>query len=316
MRRRPTAFRARADPGRRLRQPAQEPPPGAPCAGCRNPARKRIARTSRPSPISSPRPASTIWRDRMVGQGRRPGAFADPPSRRPSRIWRQGACGVADKAEVGEKSARRLRSARANARRFRQRADRGGEAAMGRAETTDAFLQGLAGGDVLASRTRTNGWPPTMQPCGRREAARARRWPVRDEGARRDGSSATSRRDLDSPEAGSQLVCITGVTHWFAGRVFRSALETSEQGAAAASATRARRRSGLPLRTRRGGCGDAVISALTLWPLGHIGRAVPLVSDAEARIAELAHVADYAHLGRSYAAMFALMRRGYVARRN
>jgi predicted ATPase len=48
--------------------------------------------------------------------------------------------------------------------------------------------------------------------------------------------------------------------------------------------------------------------ALTLLPLGDIGRAVALVADAEARIADLAHVVTRA-LGRSYAAVFALMRR-------
>ena len=48
--------------------------------------------------------------------------------------------------------------------------------------------------------------------------------------------------------------------------------------------------------------------ALTLWPLGDIGRAVSLVGDAEARIADLADVVTRA-LGRSYAATFALLRR-------
>jgi tetratricopeptide (TPR) repeat protein len=47
--------------------------------------------------------------------------------------------------------------------------------------------------------------------------------------------------------------------------------------------------------------------ALTLWPLGDIGRAVSLVRDAEARSAALAHVGTRA-FGRLHAAMFALMR--------
>ena len=47
--------------------------------------------------------------------------------------------------------------------------------------------------------------------------------------------------------------------------------------------------------------------ALTLWPLGDIGRAVSLVSDAEARIAGLAHVGTRA-MGRMHAGLFELMR--------
>ena len=81
-------LQARADPGRRLRQPAQEPPSGAPCAGCRNLARKRVPRTRSDRPsfhASRPRRCG----DRMVGQGRRPGA---PSLRLPggNRPFRQG----------------------------------------------------------------------------------------------------------------------------------------------------------------------------------------------------------------------------------
>ena len=52
--------------------------------------------------------------------------------------------------------------------------------------------------------------------------------------------------------------------------------------------------------------------ALTLWPLGDIGRAVSLVGDAEARIAGLAHIGTRAY-GNMHAAMFELMR-GDLAR--
>ena len=47
--------------------------------------------------------------------------------------------------------------------------------------------------------------------------------------------------------------------------------------------------------------------ALTLWPMGDIGRAVSLVGRAEARIADLTHVGTLAP-GRMHAAMFDLMR--------
>ena len=78
-------LQARADPGRRLRQPAQEPPPGAACAGCRNPARKRIARTRSDRPSFHRRPASTISRSNG-GARRATRRCAARPSRRRSPI--------------------------------------------------------------------------------------------------------------------------------------------------------------------------------------------------------------------------------------
>ena len=87
--RRQLSLQARADPGRGLRQPAQEPPPGAaptrrrtPAGGSR--ARGGRARGHRPS-FHRSRPRRS--RDRMVGQGGRPG-FAPlglPGGDRPSR---------------------------------------------------------------------------------------------------------------------------------------------------------------------------------------------------------------------------------------
>jgi class 3 adenylate cyclase/predicted ATPase len=108
----------------------------------------------------------------------------------------------------------------------------------------------------------------------------------------------------DSPEAGVARR-ITGVTHWFAGEYFE-ARETLEQ---ALALFQPGRDDDLAFHFGHDeGVAAMLYLALTLWPLGHIGRAVPLVSDAEVRIAELAHVVTRA-LGRSYAAMFALMRR-------
>jgi hypothetical protein len=47
--------------------------------------------------------------------------------------------------------------------------------------------------------------------------------------------------------------------------------------------------------------------ALTLWPLGDIGRAVLLVRDAEARIAGHSHISTRAY-PKCHAALFELMR--------
>ena len=47
--------------------------------------------------------------------------------------------------------------------------------------------------------------------------------------------------------------------------------------------------------------------ALTLWPLGDIGRAVSLVSDAQTRVAGLTHVGTRA-MARMHAGLFELMR--------
>jgi predicted ATPase len=52
--------------------------------------------------------------------------------------------------------------------------------------------------------------------------------------------------------------------------------------------------------------------ALTLWPLGDVGRAISLFGAAEMRIASLAHIGTRAY-GKMHAAMFEVMR-GYHAR--
>ena len=131
---------------------------------------------------------------------------------------------------------------------------------------------------------------------------RARR-AVGDEGALPRPSSATSRREPDSPEAGVAHR-VAGITHWFAGEYRRSAR---------ASGTGAR-----PVPTRRDDdlafrFGQTRASrrcfylALTLWPLGDIGRAVSLLATREARIAGLAHIGTR-RIREMHAAMFELMR--------
>ena len=107
----------------------------------------------------------------------------------------------------------------------------------------------------------------------------------------------------NSPKAGVARRA-TGVTHWFAGEYFE-ARETLEH---ALALFQPGRDDDLAFRFGHDeGVAAMLYLALTLWPLGDIGRAVSLVIDAEARIADLAHLVTRA-LGRSYAAMFALMR--------
>jgi predicted ATPase len=108
----------------------------------------------------------------------------------------------------------------------------------------------------------------------------------------------------DSPEAGVAHR-VAGVTHWFAGE-YVEARETLEH---ALALFQPGRDDDLAFRFGHDeGVAAMLYLALTLWPLGDIGRAVSLAVDAEARIADLAHVVTRA-LGRSYAATFALMRR-------
>ena len=79
------SLQARADPGRRLRQPVEEPPPDAapPCG--RGPA--RLARTGgRGARASFHASRPDRARDRMVGQSRRPGFAPLRLRRRRSRI--------------------------------------------------------------------------------------------------------------------------------------------------------------------------------------------------------------------------------------
>ena len=79
------SLQARADPGRGLRQPAQEPPPGAACAGRPRSCAKARRPNPKRSPIISRKPASTIWRSNG-GARRATRRCAARPSRRRSPI--------------------------------------------------------------------------------------------------------------------------------------------------------------------------------------------------------------------------------------
>ena len=106
----------------------------------------------------------------------------------------------------------------------------------------------------------------------------------------------------NSPEAGVAHRA-AGITHWFAGE-YREARDHLEQALALFHPERD------DLAFRFGpdpGVLAMLYLALTLWPMGDIGRAVSLVGRAEARIADLTHVGTLAP-GRMHAAMVDLMR--------
>jgi hypothetical protein len=107
----------------------------------------------------------------------------------------------------------------------------------------------------------------------------------------------------DSPEAGVAHR-VAGITHWFAGE-HREARDHLER---ALILFQPGRDNDLAFRFGHDAGVAAMLGlALKLWPLGDIGRAASLVSDAEARSASLAHVATRAH-GKQHAALFELMR--------
>jgi class 3 adenylate cyclase/predicted ATPase len=107
----------------------------------------------------------------------------------------------------------------------------------------------------------------------------------------------------DSPEAGVAHR-MAGVTHWFAGEY----VEAREHIEHALALFQPGRDDDLAFRFGHdAGVAAMLCLALTLWPLGDIGRAVSLIGDAEARSAGLAHIATRAH-GKQHAALFELMR--------
>ena len=107
----------------------------------------------------------------------------------------------------------------------------------------------------------------------------------------------------DSPEAGVARR-IAGTTHWFAGE-YREARDHLERALAMFQPGRDDE-----LAFRFGSDQGAVAMlylALTLWPLGDIGRAASLIGDADARSASFAHIGTRAN-GSLHAALFGLMR--------
>jgi len=112
-----------------------------------------------------------------------------------------------------------------------------------------------------------------------------------------------------SPEAGIIHAGIAGITHWYAGDYVRArdhlerALALFVPGRDDDLAFRFGHDSGVAVM---------LYLALTLWPLGDIRRAVSVVGDAEARIADLAFIGTRV-FGKWHVAMFELIR-GNLAR--
>src|SRR5271170_5725122 len=115
--------------------------------------------------------------------------------------------------------------------------------------------------------------------------------------------SAAFLRDVEarpnSPEAGVAHR-IAGTARWFAGE-YREARDHLE---CALAMFQPGRDDDLAFRFGQdAGAAAMHYLALALWPLGDIGRAVSLVGDAEARIADHPHIGTRAH-GKWHLAMF------------
>ena len=226
--------------------------------------------------------------DRMVGQGRRPGAapLGLPGGDRPSRQGdRHGGQGGRDGAPCDRRLGRSEPATDAVARRPRQRADCGARlsARRRRPKRSQRRANSAAGGkdaperlaaeyglwagsfvrgELPSMRAHVGGFPrrrrgETRFAGGRRRSSR--RWDnvlVRRRISRGAGSSWSARSHCSSPAATM---------------IWLFALDRTPASLA------------------------MHYLALTLWPMGDIGRAVSLVGRAEARIADLTHVGTLAH---------------------
>ena len=167
----------------------------------------------------------------------------------------------------------------------------------GAPETTEAFAR--AGESAFGDKDASG-----------RLAADYGRWAgsyVRGELSAMRAHAATFLGDVqarpDQPEAGVARR-VAGVTHWFAGE-YVQARETLEH---ALALFQPGRDDDLAFRFGHDeGVAAMLYLALTLWPLGDVGRAVSLVGDAEARMAGLAHIGSHAN-HRALAVVFELMR--------
>ena len=100
---------------------------------------------------------------------------------------------------------------------------------------------------------------------------------------------------------------IVGSTHWFAGEY----VEAQEHLEWALALFQPGRDDDLAFRFGQDPGVAAMLNlAITLWPIGDVGRAVSLVGAGEARIAALAHAHTRVY-GNNHAAMFELMRGNY-----
>jgi predicted ATPase len=111
----------------------------------------------------------------------------------------------------------------------------------------------------------------------------------------------------DSPEVGAAHRT-AGVTHWFAGEYVAARAHLER----ALALFQPGRDDDLAFRFGQdAGVAAMVYLALTLWPLGNIGRAVSLGRDAEARIAGHPHINTRAY-GKCHLALFELMRGDFL----
>ena len=243
----------------------------------------RRARSDRPS-FHRGRPRRS--RDRMVGQGGRPGAapLGLPGGDRPSRQGdRDGGQGGRDGAAGGRRLGRSEPATDAVARRLRQRADRrarlrraGNDGSLRKSPRVGVWRQGRAG--TVGGRLR---------PVGRQ--LRARRTAV-DAGAR--GGLSQRRR---------------GETRFARGRRRSSrrrddVLVRRRVSRGAGSSWNARSPCSNPAATTiwpfasdmDPGVAAMLYLAIALWPLGEVERAISLVDSAQARIAAITHVGTLA----------------------
>ena len=292
------SLQARADPGRGLRQPAQEPPPGAAPPRRRDScAAKRSGRAGGDRP-SFHRGRPRRPRHRMVGQGGRPGAAplgvpgGDRPSRQGDRDGGQGGRSAAGGRRLGAPSQRltQLHVAYGNA------LYRG--ARLWRAGNDGSLRQSPRVGVWRQGRARTAGG--RLRPMGRQ--LRARRV-VGDEGARgglpqrRRGETRFARGRRRAPRRRDHPLVRR--------RISRSAGSSGTR--ARPVPTRARRRSGVSLRTwtrasrqwsiSRSHCGRWATS-IARFPSFATLRRGSRASPISARVA----------YGKRHAAMFELMR--------
>ena len=299
------SLQARADPGRGLRQPAQEPPPGAPSPRSRGLARR--AHDAEPEAIAHHFTQAGLddlaieWWGKAGDQALRRSAFQEAIAHLGKAIE------MADKAGA---TARRVTGGpAAPSQRLTQLQVAYGNALLaargqGAPETTEAFARAreLASGDKDAPE---------------RLAADYGLWVgsyVRGELPSMRTHAAAFLNDVaarpDSSEAGVAHRA-AGTTCWFAGE-YREAQDHLERALALFQPGRDD-----DLAFRFGpdpGVGAMAYLATVLWPLGEVDRAVSLIDRMQTRIVDLTHVGTLA-VGRLHAALFELMRGDHSARR-
>ena len=291
------SLQARADPGRGLREPAQEPPPGATSPRSRGVARRRTPSPKR-SPIISPKPVSTISPSnggaRRATQALRRSAFQEAIAHLGKAI------AMADKAGATARQA--TGGSAAPSRRLTQLHVAYGNALTaargpGAAETSEAFV-------------RAHQSAPGDEDVPERLAADYGLWVgsyVRGELSSMRVQAAAFLADVEgrpnSPEAGVAHR-VQGTTHWFAGEF----VEARDHLQRALALFQPGHDDDLAFRFGHdAGVGAMGLLAFALWPLGEVDRAVLHIERMRARIASLTNANTLA-FGTMFTALFAMMR--------